>query len=178
MNKQVTSLRYYSNLELGDSLREYDDKILRAMVHPIKRRIIECLQDASLSFTELLDEIPEINHGKFGYHLRTLRAFVELEPSTAKYRLTNRGKLLATCIRDIHSITSVNKGYAKYAQDLRFGDHAVAFYTTEDFKRNITFPYLKAGLQKREAVVYIGSENRLDKEIREIQRYGIDLNNL
>lgn len=148
------------------------------MAHPIKRRIIECLQDASLSFTELLNEIPESNHGKFGYHLRTLSAFVELEPSTGKYRLTNRGKLLAACIRDIRSITSVNKEYAKYVQDLRFGDHAVAFYTTEDFKRKITFPYLKAGLQKNEAVVYVVSENRLDEEIREIQRYGIDLNHL
>lgn len=161
-----------------DSLHEWNDEILRAMAHPIKKRIIECLQDASLSFTELLDEIPESNHGKFGYHLRTLRAFAELEPSTGKYRLTNRGKLLATCVQDIRIITSMNKRCAKYIQALRFGDHAVAFYTTEDFKRKITFPYLNAGLQKREAVVYIVSKNRFDKAIREIQRYGIDLNHL
>jgi hypothetical protein len=95
-----------------------------------------------------------------------------------KYHLTDRGRLLAGLITDFRLITSVNAKYAEYVQNLRFGDHAVAFYTSEDFKHKLSFPYLKAGLLRNEAVVSIVSENRVDSEIREIQRYGIDLNNL
>jgi hypothetical protein len=156
----------------------WNDQFQKALAHSIKRRIIECLRDASLSFTELSDMVGGTNHGKFGYHLRGLKTFVELEPSTMKYHLTDRGMLLAGLIRDFRLITSVNTAYAEYVQNLRFGDHAIAFYTSEDFRRKLSFPYLKAGLLRNEAVVYIVSENKVDSEIREIQRYGIDLNNL
>jgi hypothetical protein len=156
----------------------WNDQFQKALAHSVKRRIIECLTESNLSFTELLDMVGAMNHGGFGYHLRGLKEFVELEPSTMKYRLTDRGSVLAGLIRDFRLTTSVNTEYAKYVQNLRFGDHAVAFYTSEDFKRKLSFPYLKAGLLKNEAVVYIVSENKVDSEIREIQRYGIDLSNL
>jgi DNA-binding transcriptional ArsR family regulator len=159
-------------------LNEWNDRILKAIAHPVRRRIIQCLQDRDLSFIELLNIVGKSNHGDFGYHLRTLKEFVELDPSKRKYHLTDRGRLLAGVIGDIRSITSINSEYARYAQNLRLGDHAAAFYTTEDFKSKISFPYLKAGLLKREAVAYLVSENKLDSEIREAQRYGIDLSNL
>lgn len=154
-------------------LSVWDAAIHKAMAHPTKRRIIERLQEESLSFTELLDAVSESNHGRFGYHLRTLKEFIELEPSTKKYRLTHRGKLLAACIQDFRFITSINKELSTYAQQLRLGDHAAGFYDTEAFKRKITFPYIKAGLLKGEAVVYLLPEVKLDSELREIQRYGI-----
>jgi DNA-binding transcriptional ArsR family regulator len=159
-------------------LNDLNGRIIKAIAHPIKRRIIECLQDGNLSFIELLNMVGESDHGNFGYHLRTLKEFVELEPSKRKYRLTDRGRLLVGLIRDIRSITLIDSEYAKYVQNLRLGDHAVAFYTTDDFERKISFACLKAGLLQREAVVYLVSENKLDSEIREIQRYGIDLSSL
>lgn len=149
------------------------------MAHRIKRRIIECLLDAELSFTELLNAVGDSNHGRFGYHLRTLKEFVELEPSTKKYCLTERGKLLATCIKDIRLITSTATEFVKYVEHLVFGDHAVTFYHTEDFKHKIVFPFLKAGLLKGESVLYLVSEQKLDSEIRQLQKYfDIELDHL
>ncbi|MFQ6073626.1 MAG: MEDS domain-containing protein [Candidatus Bathyarchaeia archaeon] len=156
----------------------WDEEVQRAISHPIRRRIIECLQGGGLSFTELLSAVDEINHGKFGYHLRTLRTFVELDPLTKKYRLTHRGMLLAGLIRDFRFFGSLSGGFERYVQGLRGGDHAFALYDTEGFKRRITFPFLRAGLSKGEAVVYLVSENKLDSVSRQIRRYGIDLDSL
>lgn len=91
------------------------------MAHPVKRKIIECLRDADMSFSELMNNVSVSNHGKFGYHLRELKDFVELEPLTKKYRLTHKGKILAGLIRDIRSVTSVNAEYVRYVQSLRRG---------------------------------------------------------
>lgn len=150
----------------------------RAMAHPIRRRIVELLRDADLSFVELLNAVSESNHGKLGYHLRTLKTFVELVPSTNKYRLTDRGRLLDACIRDFRFIILTRKELAQYAQHLRLGDHAVGFYDSDYFKRKISFPFLKVGLSRGEAVVYLVTEHKLDSETREIQRYGIDIDGL
>jgi len=149
------------------------------MSHCLNRKIIDCLHDENLGFTELLDKVGDDgNHGRFGYHLRTLSGFVELEPTTKKYRLTDRGKLLADVIHDFRFLTSRGKEASRYAERLTIGDHAVAFYDNDDFKRQISFPFLKAGLSSGEATVYIVSEDKLDSEIREIQEYGIDLDSL
>jgi hypothetical protein len=149
------------------------------MSHPLNRRIIECLHDENLRFTELLNKVGDDgNHGKFGYHLRTLREFVELEPTTKKYRLMDRGELLAAVIRDFRFLTSRGKEASRYAERLTIGDHAVAFYDNDDFKRQISFPFFNAGISRGEATVYIVSEDKLDSEIREIQKYGMDLDRL
>ena len=161
----------------GNNNWNYD--IHRAMLHPVNRKIIQCLHDENLSFTELLNRVgADGNHGKFGYHLRTLSKFVELEPTTMKYRLTDRGKLLAEVIQDFRILTSKGKEASIYVERLTIGDHSVALYDNDDFKRQISFPYLKAGLSRGEAAVYIVSEDKLDSEIREIQKYGIDLDSL
>jgi hypothetical protein len=149
------------------------------MSHPLNRRIIECLHDENLSFTELLNKVGDGgDHGKFGYHLRTLSKFVELEPATKKYRLTDRGQLLAEVILDFRFLTSRGKEASRYAERLTIGDHAVALYDNEGFKREISFPFLKAGLSRGEAAIYIVSEDKLDSEVREIQKYGINLDSL
>lgn len=69
--------------------------------------------EADLSFTEILNMPGQLNHGKFGYHLRALRGFVEFEPSTKKYRLTDEGRMLACLIRDFRSAASMNEEYAR-----------------------------------------------------------------
>ena len=148
-------------------------------MHPVNRKIIECLRDENLGFTELLNKVDgDGDHGKFGYHLRTLSEFVELEPTTKKYRLTARGKLLAGVIHDFRFLTSKGNEASRYVERLTIGDHAVAFCDNDDFKHQISFPFLKAGLSRGEAAVYIVSEDRLDSEIREIKKHGIDLDSL
>jgi hypothetical protein len=158
---------------------DWDYDIHRAMSHCLNRKIIECLHDENLGFTELLNKVGDDgNHGRFGYHLRTLSGFVELEPTTKKYRLTDRGKLLVDVIHDFRFLTSRGKEASRYAERLTIGDHAVALYDNEGFKREISFPFLNAGLSRGEAAVYFVSEDKLDSEIREIQKYGIDLDSL
>ena len=162
------------SIQFVNCLTAWDDGIYGAMSHRIKRKIIECLRDADLSFTELFDAVADGNHGKFGYHLKELKGFVELGPSTKKYRLTDSGRLLDACIRDFRFITSVGKRLTNYVQYLGLGDHAVGFYNTEDFKHKLLFPFLEAGLQKNDAVIYLVSEHRLSSEDQAILRYGID----
>jgi len=158
---------------------DWDYQVQRAMSHPVNRKIIECLRDENLPFTELLKKVgDERDHGKFGYHLRTLSEFVELEPATKKYRLTNRGNWLADVIHDFRFLASRGKEASRYVERLTIGDHAVVLYDVEGFKREISFPFLKAGLSRGEAAVYVVSEDRLDSEIREIHKYGIDLDRL
>ena len=160
-------------------MKDWDAEIHRALAHPIRRRIIECLQERdALSFRELLKYVGIGNHGKLGFHLKALRGLVEREPSMKKYRLTDRGQLASELIWDIHFIIErggrdLTHEPTRYARRLKFGDHAVLYYDTEDVKREITFSFLEAGLPKGEAVVYIVSEHKLNSEAREIQRYGI-----
>jgi len=69
----------------GASLSDWDDEIHTALAHPIRRRIIECLQGSNnLSFSELLKCVAIPNHGKLGFHIRALRGLAEQEPSTKK----------------------------------------------------------------------------------------------
>ena len=153
--------------------------IQKTMLNSVNRRIIEYLHDENLSFTELLNKIDNhTDHGKFGYHLRMLREFITLEPTTRKYCLTDRGEFLAEAIRDFRFLSSRGREAARYAEDLKIRDHAVAFYSDDDFKRKISFPFLEAGLSRGEAAVYFVSEDKLDSEIREIRKYGIDCDRL
>lgn len=159
-------------------MKDWDDEIHNALAHPIRRRIIECLQENDLSFRELLKRVPIGNHGKLGFHIRALRELVERETSTKKYRLTDRGQLAGELVWDIRFI--VDRGGrdlahepTRYVRRLRFGDHAILYYDIENVKREIAFPFLEAGLSKGEAIVYLVSEHKLNSEAREIQRYGI-----
>jgi len=83
-------------------------------------------------------------------------------------------KIRSTAAKDAPSLMHEP---ARYARSLKLGDHAVLFYDTEDIKREISFPFLREGLLKGEAAVYLVSENKLDSEKREIQRYGINVDN-
>jgi len=163
-------------------LKEWDDQIHRALAHPIRRRIIERLQERNLSFHELLKYIIVRNHGKLGFHIRALKVagLVECDPSTKNYFLTDRGQLASELIWDARFIIA-RSGQdlalepRRYARRLRLGDHAILFYDTEDDMHDVSFQFLEAGLLKGEAVVYVVPENRLDSEGREIQRYGISV---
>jgi len=161
------------------SPKSWDDEIHRALSHHIRRRIIQCLQERNvLSFRELLENVGVSNHGKLGFHIKALKGFIEREPSTKKYRLTDRGQLASELIWDIRFIIArggrdLAHEPTRYVRRLRFGDHAILYYDTEDTKREITSPFLEAGLQRTEAVVYVVPERKLDSENQAIQRYGI-----
>jgi DNA-binding transcriptional ArsR family regulator len=162
-----------------EALKNWDDEILRALAHPVRRRIIETLREKNiLSFNELLEFLSIVNHGKLGFHLRALRGLVEREPSTNKYRLTDRGQLAGELIWDIRFIITrgtrdLAQEPTRYVRRLAFGDHAFLLCDTEYVKHEICFSFLEAGLPKGEAAVYLVPENKLDSENRVIQRYGI-----
>ena len=160
-------------------MKNWDDEILKAITHPVRRRIIESLREKNgLSFNELIECVDIGNHGKLGFHLRALKGLIEREPSKNKYILTEKGQLASELIWDIRFIISrgrrdVQQEPTRYVRHLTSGDHALLLYDNERVKREIAYSFLEAGLEKGEAVVYLVSKNKLDSENREIQRYGI-----
>ena len=148
------------------------------MMHRERRRIVESLVNENLSFSELLKGAPDGNHGKFGFHLRALKDFVEFDASTKKYRLTDRGELLASSISDLQFKFPERNHIVDYARQLKLGDHAVGIYDSEDFRDKMLIPFFEAGLSENRAVMYFTSENRIDSATNEIQKYGIDLDGL
>jgi len=168
----------------GESLKDWDDEIHRALAHPIRRRIIECLQEReALSFRELLKHVGIGNHGKLGFHIKALTGLVEREPTMKKYRLTDRGQLAGELIWDTRYIMDrggrdLTHEPTRYVQRLKFGDHAIFYYDTENVKREISFPFLEAGLPRGEAVIYLAPEHKLDAESQAIQRYGVTAEHL
>lgn len=158
---------------------EWDDKTLRQLLHPIRRRVIDCLREKnSLSYSEILKHVEASNHGKLGFHMRALEGLIEREPLTNKYHLTDKGYLASELIWDISFIMSrggrdLAHEPSRYVRRLSFGDHAFLLYDRQETKREIVFSFLESGLPKNEAIVYLVSENKLDQASREIQRYGI-----
>lgn len=163
-------------------MKDWDDEIFNALAHPIRRHIIESLREKSLTYNQLLRLISITNHGKLGFHIRTLKGLIEREPSTNKYHLTEKGYLASELVWDIRFILSRGRRDlasepTRYVKKLGFGDHAFLLYSTEDDKREIVFSYLEAGLPREEAVIFLVPEQRIDSENREVQRYGISANN-
>jgi hypothetical protein len=62
----------------------------------------------------------------------------------------------------------------RYTEGLGRGDHAVGLCHAEEFKHEIVFPFLKAGLLKGEAVAYVAPEHKQSLIAKEILNYGIN----
>ena len=147
-----------------------------AFYHPTNRKIVELLAEENLSFTQMKNRIiGSCDSGKFGYHLRRLVGFVEFEPSIKKYKLTYRGRLLLQIICEFRSCVQKGNLTVKYAEQLAIRDHAFAVFNDESFKRDITFPFFKAGLAKGNAAFYAVSEEKLDSDVLALKKYGIDI---
>jgi DNA-binding transcriptional ArsR family regulator len=165
-------------------VKDWDNEVHKALAHPIRRRIIECLQEKGvLTFNDLLKYTSMYNHGRLGFHLRALKGLIEHEPSTNRYNLTDRGFLASELICDIRltlakDTLDLNHNPTRYVRRLSSNDHAILFYNTEEIKRQITYTFLEAGHLKGDAIVYIVSEHKLDFESQEIQKYGINSDNL
>jgi DNA-binding transcriptional ArsR family regulator len=162
-------------------LKDWDNEIFDALAHPVRRRIIERLQERNaLSYSELLKLVDISNHGKIGFHIRALEGLVERE-SSRKYRLTEKGLLASELMWDIRFLLSRGRrGLAyeptTYARNLKSGDHAFLLYNTEDSKHEISFSFLEGGLARGEAAAFLVSERKLDSENREVQQYGVTTN--
>lgn len=149
------------------------------MSHPINRKIIDYLAEENLSFTQLLNKINgSCDHGNFGYHLRRLIGFVELESATKKYKLTYRGKLLLEVIREFRLRLQRGNQPLRYAEQLAKGTHAFSVFKSESFKHEIAFPFLKAGLLKGFAAVYAVPEEKLGAEVLALKKFGVDIESL
>ncbi len=165
-------------------MKENNWKILHAINHPVRRKILENLgEGGALSFSHLSKCITTGNHGRLGFHLRALAELVEHEPSTNKYRLTEAGRMATGLIEDVQFMAErikQNKLNAtiNYVQNLVLGDHSLFLYGTENFKRETSFSFLKEALVNRRAAVYIVSENKLDSESQEAQKHGISLDQI
>lgn len=163
-------------------MSEWNEGILEALSHPIRRQILESLREkTSLSYTELLEHVNISNHGKLGFHLRRLKGFVERHPSTGKYLLTDMGQLASELAWDIRFIVSrgsrdLTQEPTRYVKRLVFGDHAFFLFNSANAKHDIAFSFLEAGLAKKEAAIYLVPEHRLDSESREVQKCGIGAN--
>jgi DNA-binding transcriptional ArsR family regulator len=135
-------------------LKNWDEELLKALAHPIRRRIIECLREKNaLSYNELLKLINIENHGKLGFHMRALKGLVERDSSTKKYCLTDRGQVAGELIWDINFIISrggrdLAQEPTRYVRNLKFGDHALFMYNMEEDRREISFSFLEAGLPR------------------------------
>lgn len=158
-------------------MNDWNDELFVALSHPIRRRILECFgEEDFLSFNELLRRVGIGNHGRLGYHIRALKGLVERTPSGKKFCLTDRGQIAVGLLLDFRFKRSrVDRMHesTEYVRHLRFGDHAFLLLDTEVDKREVSFPYLEAGLSRGEAVVYVVSEDKLDSESGELQKYGI-----
>lgn len=161
-------------------LKYWDKQIHRALAHPIRRRIISyLLENAWGSFTELLKHVDIRDHGKLGFHLRSMKELIDYDDSRKGYRLTERGQLayelmLDTCFSIASGALDLTLKPTSYARRLKLRDHAVLFYDTEDVKRAISFPFLKAGLLNGEAVIYLVPEHKMASEAWNIEGYGIN----
>jgi len=149
-------------------MADWDDQIHKALAHQIRRQIIEYLQEKkTLSFNDLTKMTSMPNHGNLGFHLRALKGLIEQEPTTKKYRLTDRGRLASELLWDIRLTTTkdtldLTHEPTRYVRHLSLGDHAVLFYDTEKIKHKISFPFIEAGILKGEAAVYLTSEHKID----------------
>jgi len=144
----------------------------------MRRRIVGILAEQNPTFSELMELADQSNHGKFGYHMRALKGFIRLDSSTGKYSLSESGWLLARLIQNGQRVISQSQLYQDSIRELGLRDHAVAFYITQDFRRNISLLYAEVGLSRDEAVLYLASENKLDVEKKAMTKYGIDLDKL
>jgi DNA-binding transcriptional ArsR family regulator len=135
--------------------------LLKILSHPLRRRIIKCLaEQGSLSFNDLLKLINSRNHGELGFHLRAMKDLIE-KKSSGEYSLTNKGLLAANLLDNISLILSgatqdLSYSPIRYAQRLVLGEHAFLSSDSETTKKDIYFPYLKAGLENGEAAVFFG----------------------
>lgn len=73
-----------------------------------------------------------------------------------------------------YQLDAVSEKATRFAEELRPRDHLIFVYQSSEVKYNVLFNYLKVGLEKGEAAVYVASEES-PIEIRDaMKRFGIE----
>lgn len=103
-------------------------RILSALSHPLRRRILRFVSEKQeCTFTDLMNALG-VDTGKLSFHIKNLEAFLEQTP-TGKYRLSKVGENAIVLIKDLEA-WSVEAQLAKKGTSLplaRFRERALAF---------------------------------------------------
>jgi uncharacterized RDD family membrane protein YckC/DNA-binding transcriptional ArsR family regulator len=77
-------------------------RILSALSHPLRRQILQFLNEKEeCSFTDLMTAL-KVDTGKLSFHIKNLEAFLEQTP-TGKYKLSKVGENAIALIRDLEA---------------------------------------------------------------------------
>jgi uncharacterized RDD family membrane protein YckC len=92
-------------------------KIFSVLSHPIRRRILQNLNEkGECSFTDMMNTLG-IDTGKLSFHIRNLNSFIE-QTSSGKYRLNNAGQNALRLVKELQSWAGEANIYRK-ATELR-----------------------------------------------------------
>ena len=162
------------------------EKKFHILWHPERRKILESLLDKDRTFIEL-SEFCKGNHGKLGYHLRWMKDLIERNPDGVTYSVTSEGKVVYKIyLQTSHELkkqrldlpTSPQSNPMRYAEKLSLGDHAILFHEDEDTLQSIVFPFIRVGLLRNLAVIYLTSEKRLDYAVNDLEKNDIHAQDL
>jgi len=152
------------------------DEMFLILRHPLRRRILALLWEHDLTFRGISQKCSP-NHGGLGYHLRAMRKMVRHDPRGAVYTLTGEGR------RAQESLIQLRRTYEKrrldlkvtpefnpvrYVEKLSDGDHALLLHTDEAVAFAWSHAFLKAGILRGMAAVYLVSERRMTRAAREL----------
>lgn len=158
------------------------DEMFLILRHPLRRKVLELLWEHDLTFGEISQEC-SFNHGRLGYHLRAMRKMVRHDPRAAAYTLTEEGR------RAQESLIQLRRAYEKrrldlkvtpefnpvgYVEKLSNGDHALLLHTKEAVALAWSHAFLKAGILRGMATVYLVSERRMTRAARELSMNDIE----
>jgi len=177
--------RYLGALPLNRNRQRPFDEMLLVLVYPIRRAVLESLWEREHSFDELT-RICE-DHGKLGYHLRRMRATVRRDPDSGAYQLTDQGRLAYEWLTEASSDygkrrfdleVSPEHTPLRYVDRLGIGDHALALYSDSALRRDLVFRFLRAGMSRGMAAIYLVPEQRVSRESKEMRARYADTDEL
>jgi len=147
---------------------------------------LECLWERDSSFV-WLSNFCGIDHGKLGFHTRKMKGLIEKDVETNFFRLTREGKMYYEWFvragqyfkrQRLDSEISTLHNPMKCIESLGLTDHASLFYNDATEKQDVCFRFLKLGLIRGLAVIYLTSEREMDREKKEMEKYGLDVQEL
>jgi len=63
----------------------------------------------------------------------------------------------------------------EFVKNMKITDHVILFYTNPEDKHDVLFTYLKAGIDKGEAVAYVASQESPEQIKQAMQEFGINV---
>jgi hypothetical protein len=66
----------------------------------------------------------------------------------------------------------------EFVKNMRAKDHAILFYADQQYKCDVLFTYVKAGLDLGEAAVYIASDESVQEIERSMESFGLNVDEL